>query len=528
MSFASIDDLISEMSGGKNFRVDFMKTTSGIGTVVAGRWYDLTSFPGHPPAYIHGNLVSNYDFQSGPANWTVSSGFTWTSATHLMTKSNSGSTETLSQDIDCVAGASYEVIWTAGSYAGSGNISLSIGGGTAVTRAANGTFTETITAGSSNKTFLISCASTITALTVDLVYVRRLGHFTPYYNNGTGKDMVPYLGGDVSPDTKHIINIGAWANVAAGCPSVLLLCDFLGVYPKLSSQTGTSVTALYQNDHVSNGTFTGNANGWTLGSGWAYNSNAVDKSTGTGVLSQTTSTAPISGRTYNITYTISNFSVGGNLTIGFGGATTVRNITANGTYTDQVTASASSGDLTFTGVNGMTLTIDSITCGFGLPRYTDGKGVRPFLVVNTAPGTGANTYSLLYTNPEGTRGQNLGASCTTTASAIVSHLPISGVAAGNYGPFLPLAAAATGIMQAESYQWSASSGSAGFHDLVLVKPLVALPLTAAFYAAERDLLSQLPSLPQVKDGACLGFIIFAGAVIPNPCMYQGYLDLAWG
>jgi hypothetical protein len=41
-------------------------------------------------------------------------------------------------------------------------------------------------------------------------------------------------------------------------------------------------------------------------------------------------------------------------------------------------------------------------------------------------------------------------------------------------------------------------------------------------------LSQLPSLPRVYDGAVLGFIIFAGAVIPNPCMYQGYLDLAWG
>lgn len=528
MGFASIDDLVSEITGGKNFRADFMKTTSGIGTVVAGRWYDLTPFPGCPPAYIHGNLVSNYDFQGGAANWSYSTGFTWTSGTHLMTKSNSGSTETLSQDIDCVSGASYEVIWTLGSYAGSGNVSLSIGGGTAVTRAANGTFTETITAGSSNKTFLISFASTITAATVDLVYVRRLGNFTPYYADGTGRDMSVYHGGNVSTDTKHLINLGVWANVAAGCPSVLMVVDMLGVYPKLSSQTGTSVTALYQNDHVSNGTFTGNANGWTTGSGWTYNSNAVDKGAGTGTLSQTTGTAPISGRTYNITYTLSGYTVGGDLTIGFGGGSTVRTIARAGTYTDQVTATSNSGDLTFTTVDAARYTIDNITCGFGLPRYTDGKGVRSFLVVNTAPGTGANNYSLLYTNPSKTRSQALGAVCTTTASAIIGHLSISGVAAGNFGPFLPLAQTDTGVMQVESYQWSASSGSAGFHDLVLCKPIAAIPLTAAFYAAERDLLSQLPSLPQVKDGACLGFIIFAGAVIPNPCMYQGYMDFAWG
>jgi hypothetical protein len=527
MGYASIDDMVSELTGGKSWRADFMKTTSGIGTVVAGRWYDLTPFPGYPPAYIHGNLVSNYDFQAGAANWTYSSGFTWTSATHLMTKSNSGSTETLSQTIDCVAGAVYEVIWTLGSYAGSGNVTLSIGGGTGVTRAANGTFTETITAGSSNKTFLISFASTITAATVDLVYVRRLLNFTPYYDTGTGMDLTPWHGGAVSTDTKHLLNFGAWANVAAGCPSVLMLCDFLGCYPKIVSNSG-SVQTLGQNDHVSNGTFTGNANGWTLGAGWSYNSNAVDKGAGAGTLSQTTATAPISGRTYYITYTITNYSVTGLLTIGFGGATTSRTISANGTYTDKVTASASSGDLTFSTVDAARWTIDSISCGFGLPRYTDGKGVRPFLVVNTAPGTGANNFNMNYTNPDLTRGKNLGAVCTTTASPIVSHLSISGVAAGNFGPFLPLAPADSGIMQVQDCQWSSASGSAGFHDLVLVKPLATIPLTAAFYAAERDLLNQLPSLPQVKDGACLGFIIFAGAVIPNPCMYQGYLDLGWG
>ena len=39
---------------------------------------------------------------------------------------------------------------------------------------------------------------------------------------------------------------------------------------------------------------------------------------------------------------------------------------------------------------------------------------------------------------------------TTTASAIVSHLSISGVAAGNFGPFLPLAPADTAMQERDA------------------------------------------------------------------------------
>lgn len=527
MGWSSIDDMVSELTAGKQWRTDWQKILTGIGTVVAGRWYDLTPFPGTPQDYIHGNLTSNYNFLGGAANWTASSGWTWTAATHLMTKSNSGSTETLTQAQDIVAGGVYEVIYTAGSYAGSGNISVSLGGGTAVTRAANGTFTETVTAGSSNKNLLISVASTVTALTIDLVIVRRLLAFTPYYNNGTGMDMAVYAGADAGSDTKHAVNFGAWANTGVACPSVLMLCDFLGCYPKVRSDLNT-VQTLTQNDHVSNGTFTGSASGWTLGAGWTYNSNAVDKGAGAGTMSQTTGTAPISGRTYVVRYTISNYSVGGVLTIGFGGATTTRTIGANGTYVDTVTASAASGGLTFQTVDAARFTIDSISCGFGLPRYPTGAGVRWFPVVNTAPGTGANNLTVNYVNPALTRPRGLGATVTTTASAIVSHLSLTGVAAGNLGPFLPMTSGDGGALALEDVQWSAASGSAGFHDFVAVKPLATIPLTAAFYAAERDLLNQLPSLPQVKDGACLGFILFCGAVATATCQYNGYIDLGWG
>jgi hypothetical protein len=537
MGFASFDEIISEMTtGGKQWRQDFMKTYTG-GTVVAGRWYDLTSFTGFPANYIHGNLVSNFDFLGGTAQWTFSSGFIWTSATHLMTKSNTAAIETLSQEVDIVAGVVYEVIWTVGSYAGSGNISLSLGGGTAVTRAANGApHTDTVTAGGSNNTLLISCASTITAVTIDLVHVRPVGSlrsdFVPYNDtiarNAAGKDMDVPMGGVVTPDTKHLLNMGVWTNVANGAPSVLMLCDFIGCYPKIATNT-TNTTILGPQNVIANGTFTGGTTSWTVNSGWAYGTNNVAKNgAGTGTLAQTTTYVPESTRHYIVRYTISNYTVTGTLQVGYaGGVAPVRTITGNGTYIDVILATSTSTAFTITPSDALRCTIDDVVCGLGMPRYSDGKGVRAFYVINATNGANAQNFVMNYADTDGNGLQQLGAVVSNTASAIVGHISHSGVAAGNFGPFLPLAPGDLGIVDVQNAAFSAASASAGFVDLVLVKPLAAIPITAAFYASERDFLNQLPALPELKAGNCLGFIIFAGAVIPNPTMYQGYLTAAW-
>lgn len=529
MAYSSYDDIISKLAAGKACRADWMKILTGVGTMAAGRCYDLTPFQGSPVQYIHGNLASNYDFQGGAANWTLSSGgWTWTAATHLMTKVNTGLVETITQDQDIVAGGVYEVIWTLGSYAGAGNVSLSLGGGVAVTRAASGTFTETVTAGAVNKQFLISVVGTVTALTVDLIYVRRLLAFTPYKSADgyAGRDMGMWHGGDVASEVKQILNTGCFANTGVACPAWIILCDFLGVYPKVPSNT-SSIQAFTQNDHVSNGTFTGSAAGWVLGAGWTYNANAVDKGAGAGVMSQTTACAAVASRHYLVKYTISNYTVGGLLTIGFGGTTTTRTISGNGTYVDRVVA-VGAGDLTFQTVDAARWTIDDVSCGFGVPRYTDGKGVRAFPVVNTLPGTGANSLAVNYVNQDLVRPRGLGTTCTATASAIVGHLPITGVAAGNLGPFLPLFGGDGGLHAIEDIKWSAASGSAGFHDWVLVKELLRLPVSAAFYAAERELINQIPSMPQIQDGAVLGVLLFTGAITTAVCQYMGFVEFGYG
>lgn len=109
---------------------------------------------------------------------------------------------------------------------------------------------------------------------------------------------------------------------------------------------------------VTNGTFTGSANGWTVPSGMAYSSNAVSKTgNGTGALSQTI-TADITSE-YLLTYTISNWTVG-TVTPSFGGWTGTA-VGANGTYTERFVVTSGTNLLAFTPSNTARFTIDTVS-----------------------------------------------------------------------------------------------------------------------------------------------------------------------
>jgi hypothetical protein len=183
--------------------------------------------------------------------------------------------------------------------------------------------------------------------------------------------------------------------------------------------------------------------------------------------------------------------------------------------------------LFYPGINMNVNTLQTLTNSAGLPRYTDGKGVRAFLVVTTATGGTAHNLSMSYTNQGGTSGETLPVTVACTASAIVGHITHSGTAANNYGPFLPLASGDYGIRSVQSVQLSAASG-AGVACLVLARPLCAIPIVSASVSAERDFLNQLPSLPKVYDGAFIGLLFFAGAALAASSNIYGYLEMAWG
>lgn len=178
---------------------------------------------------------------------------------------------------------------------------------------------------------------------------------------------------------------------------------------------------------------------------------------------------------------------------------------------------------------GIALNSASLQTLTGTPslRYTNGEGCRLFGVITTAAGATAQNLSLSYSNSVPTSGRSLPVTVAMTASGIVGHISHSGTAANNYGPFLPLAGGDTGVSNVASVTMSAAN-TAGVMALCLAKPLLTLPLTTVSVAAERDLLNQLPSLPQIKDGACLTWLYFAGAATAANTNFYGSVEAGWG
>lgn len=166
-----------------------------------------------------------------------------------------------------------------------------------------------------------------------------------------------------------------------------------------------------------------------------------------------------------------------------------------------------------------------------LTRYTNGKGLRSYLVITSTAGAtahnidnGAGTGTEYVDQDGNTAVHPITISCT--ASAIVPHITHSGTAANNYGPFLPLASGNYGIRQYNYFKLSASS-TAGTAALVICKPLAQIPITTAGVAAERDYLNQLPSLPKIEDGACLTWLYFAGNSTAPSTGFYGNIETVW-
>jgi hypothetical protein len=223
-----------------------------------------------------------------------------------------------------------------------------------------------------------------------------------------------YHGGDVSTDTKHILNVAAMSSAATGVPSILMLVDLCLYYPGISMNSSTRQTL----------------------------------------------------------------------------------------------------------VNGSSLT-----------RYTDGKGLRSWTVTTST--TGATAHNLDNGAGTGTEYVDQGGATSVhpgtisyTASAIVPHIGHSGTAANNWGPFLPLAAGDYGVRSYNYFKLSAASGS-GTAALCIGKPLATIPLTTVSVMTERDLMNQLPSLPQVQDGACIVPLLYAGAAVAASTNFYGAVETGW-
>lgn len=282
------------------------------------------------------------------------------------------------------------------------------------------------------------------------------------------------------------------STAATGVPATLILCDYLMYYPGVNMNNNNLQTFI--------------------------NSNTVTGSSNSGLL--------LSYANDFSNYTQVRFSnSGGVLPTGLSPSTDYWLVRASSTTSRVATtlANAIAGSTisyTDAGTGTHTMTVQ-------IPRYTTGEGVRAFLTVRATTGATGHNLSYVYLDSTGVSSSSP-VTVACTASAIVPHITHSGVAANNYTPFVPLASGDTGIRSLTSAQLSASSGTASTAAFVLVRPLAQVTISVTGLMTEKDLLNQIPSLPQIKDKACLGFILVAGASVAASTTFYGNLEAVWG
>jgi hypothetical protein len=159
-------------------------------------------------------------------------------------------------------------------------------------------------------------------------------------------------------------------------------------------------------------------------------------------------------------------------------------------------------------------------------RYANGAGCRLYWVQTSAAGATAQNIALSYTDQSANTGNTLPVTVAMTASGIAGHISHSGVAANNYGPFLPLASGDSGVQNVASVTFSAANTGTGA--LCLARPIAQITLSVAGLMTEKDLLNQIPSLPRIYDGACLVWLWGAGAATAASTTFAGGLETVWG
>ena len=158
-----------------------------------------------------------------------------------------------------------------------------------------------------------------------------------------------------------------------------------------------------------------------------------------------------------------------------------------------------------------------------LPRYESGEGVHCMVVVQV-PMVSAGTMTLTYTNSAGVSGRTttFGLVSTAVIGAIANTSDTTNGAAAS-SPFIPLANGDRGIRSIESAVISGAPG--GFYNLVLVHPLAHLQVREQNTAAEKIMVPNAGTCPEIRSGAYLQWIINnGGGAAPT---LRGFLQFAW-
>ncbi len=233
----SYDSLLQSLGAWRKKHTQWNKVTGSV-AYTAGRCYDLSMLDGSPMMNDWGNLVMNGQFNGWSTNWTLGWGWAWTIGTNLVTHT-AGSAGSIDQTILTLeAGVAYTVIWTLASYSGTGNFTVTLWSVAGTGRAANGTYTETITP-TTGQVLSIAAASTAGG-TIDNVQVIAQRRFTPYrYSTNQGGI---YHGGNVEPTYKKHLSYVAAKTPFSAAVGTYILVDVLGCYPRIDMNSASLQT----------------------------------------------------------------------------------------------------------------------------------------------------------------------------------------------------------------------------------------------------------------------------------------------
>ena len=300
-------------------------------------------------------------------------------------------------------------------------------------------------------------------------------------------------GGSVSPDTKHLTFAQIMTAAATANPSSFVLVDLLGYYP-LTTVTTTGDQATMHSD-----TFTANAGTDVI------THSAYDIASFTRVQLTTTTTLPAGLSLATDYWTVRQSSTTSKL------ATSYDNAVAGTTI-----------DITDAGTGTHTITTY-------LPRYETGAGVDVFVTPTTVMGAGTPNMRVTYTNSDGTAGKITPSTLPIGKTAApIGLVAYSGTGSGKFGPAMPRAAGDKGVRKLEQLYLSATYTSGALSYVMYKRLTPILPATTLGVPAERDLVNQFPSMPRIRDGACLAWLMLAGAATPVSTPFYGVLGGGWG
>lgn len=174
-----------------------------------------------------------------------------------------------------------------------------------------------------------------------------------------------------------------------------------------------------------------------------------------------------------------------------------------------------------------TVTMTAIGSGGGTgDRYPNGTGLQLFVAADTALGANAPTCIINYLDTGGGAGATT--TFTSTASLGVGQVLNSGTAANKYNPFLPLASGDTGVSDIVSVVWAGTAHASGTVVVCLAKPLWTIPVPATGLYTKVDFINAFPSLPRIRDGANVQFLLFQTGATTSGGTIMVDFDWAYG